>query len=456
MIVLLYSIILFFLCSCGGTTDAEDNSFEQSLQNNSSITKVERPITGFYSSNRDKGILDKTPNGKEDDIVYLLKKNNEDSYVDAIVAFQISSGSTEGSSSSEIDDAILENIYCFSKIADKGKNCIETIEFDMEDVKNGYAKKEIKISEGDVNEPEFYGLYTKNENNGNEATLLAKLHVYTYYEETYKINVFHVGQRFFFKNNFKSESNDFFNRLAVKIDYTETDYVLSQKAPGGYNKAYNYNIDGSYLAVKGSSKDECYENFADDIDVILDDIDQHSQSHYGSRIAVALGLATLNYWTFSNPTHFWDDEDEDYIVCKNDNDDVPLERTVYQITSIFSTDEFDCQGRYGTYGRTSLYTYTENGLWYFQEVDNFHPFNLSGTWTPGKLSDYIDLKCDVLMDYFKGALTPSMQHLEKHLSGGLGITIPLPLLSDKLKALVSLNAFNGGQRTKEEDRDYRR
>lgn len=465
MIFLLFSFLLIVLTGCGGTTDAESQSYTAEQGDPKKINGP-RPVTGFFIHASNPGLFDKIPNGTESDIVYLLKKKSEDGYVKATIAFPKSASSSgpESSSSDDSDEEApnLKNIYCFSKTSEmeeEGKeiDCNSPgqveITYDQSDIENGYVTKDIEIKEGNVGEPDFYGLYTYSKDSENKPTKLAKLHVYTYYEDEFRIKVLNVGNNFFLGNgNFEQISKSFFSYVAIKINYESENYELRTIRDDGYAKANDYGIDG-YLAVRGSRRDDCYEGnsnerlMIDDIELIKSDIEEH---RYDMRIAVGLGLPTRDYWTFSDPDPF---KDKDLEVCIDGSDDGFLRNTVYQITTIFSTPTFCARG----FSQRLLYAKNVGDLWYFMESDDFGQVDLqNGTWVRGRLRDYVDPECDVLMDLDRKLEDTSdktniknIQNIKFHLDGnGLGISNPIKS-GNKVTGYYSLNAYsrNGGGRT---------
>ena len=128
MILLLLSILLIVLSGCGGSTDAESQSVQETIKE-ALFPSPKIPSTGFYKSANDQGLFDKIPNGSDDDIVYLLQKKDEESYVNiSIVLPSLSSSSAKaGSSSSDEeseDNPISGDVYCFSRKIDMGKKLI--------------------------------------------------------------------------------------------------------------------------------------------------------------------------------------------------------------------------------------------------------------------------------------------------------------------------------------------
>ena len=125
MILLLLSVLLIVLSGCGGSTDAESQSVQESIKE-ALFPSPKIPSTGFYKSTNDHGLFDKIPNGSDDDIVYLLQRKDEKSYVNiSIVLPSLSSSSAKaGSSSSDEeyeDNPISGDVYCFSRKTDMGK-----------------------------------------------------------------------------------------------------------------------------------------------------------------------------------------------------------------------------------------------------------------------------------------------------------------------------------------------
>lgn len=460
MIFLLFSFLLIVLTGCGGTTDAESQSYTAEQGDPKKINGP-RPVTGFFIHASNPGLLDKIPNGKENDIVYLLKKNSEDGYVKATIAFP-KSASSSGAESSASDDSdeeapILKNIYCFSKTSEMEKGGKDTdcnspgqveITYDQSDIEKGYVTKEITIEEGNVGEPDFYGLYTYSKDSENKPTKLAKLHVYTYYEDDFRIRVLNVGPDFFLgKGNFETESKEFFSKAAINIIYEASNYDLRNMQPDGFTKADNYGIDG-YLAVRGSQRDDCYDEIIDDIEMMKNDIKDGNK--YGMRVAVGLGLPTRDYWTFSKP----DWEEEDFSVCRgNGEDGPPYQGRVYQITTVYSTPYGCATG----FTNKSVFAKKIGDDWHFKEFEPSEQVVLEGeNWTPGRLRDYVNPECNVLMDQERKLEDTqdkknikNNQNINFHLGGnGLGITNPIKS-GNKVTGYYSLNAYsrNGGGRT---------
>ena len=449
MIVYMFFLIVVSLCGCGGSSTGAESSFEDEAGGKGYVKKV-LPKTGFYKSNAlTKRAFDKLPESSEDDIVYLLKKDGENTSVIVKIALPMSSSSSDfdgSSNESQIDDAdpIWKNEYCVMKIGIE--KCIKNFEFDYDDIENGFLEGTFEIDEGFPGEPIFYGLYTYNRETENKKTKLSELHVYTYYEDTYKVNVIHVGERFFFNGNLKSESEKVFDPVAISVDYTQTEYELKNEVDGGYLKESQYGIDGSYLAVRGCKKELCYGFMEDDIDLILSSIQDQAWNEYGTRAAIALGLPTRKYWTFQESPWSW----EDYEVCYDYNDEIiPKQQTVYQITSLYSTDEYECDG-FGTDGKY-LFATKLNDDWYFKKQNNSSIPKLDfADWKKGQLRDFVNPECDVLME---SASSITNQYLDSHLDNALGIMVPIPDVSVSspydFKALVTLNRYNakGGGRT---------
>lgn len=456
MILLLLSILLIVLSGCGGSTDAESQSVQETIKE-ALFPSPKIPSTGFYKSANDQGLFDKIPNGSDDDIVYLLQKKDEESYVNiSIVLPSLSSSSAKaGSSSSDEeseDNPISGDVYCFSRKIDMGKKGEEIscdlagqveINYDKSDIKKGFVTKEnIKIVEGDVGEPAFYGLYTYNKNSEHKPTLLAELHVYTYYNDDFRIKVFNVGGNYYLNNTigktgktFQQVSEEFFAKAGINIIYEPETYDLRNMQSDGFSKADNYGIEG-YLAVRGSQRRDCYDKkIIDDVEMIIRDI---QEKKYDNRIAIGLGLETRNYWTFYEPNPF--PGDYDFEVCKDVGDDGFKVNTPYKITTVYSTPSRCATG----FTNKSLYAKKIGENWYFLEFDGFGQVDLvNGPWTAGRLRDYVDPECDVLME-LKGDL--NNQNFKFHFEGnGLGITKPI-ISNSKVSGYLSLNAYysNGG------------
>lgn len=460
MIFLLFSFLLIVLTGCGGTTDAESQSYTAEQGDPKKINGP-RPVTGFFIHASNPGLFDKIPNGAESDIVYLLKKKSEDGYVKATIAFPKSASSSgpESSSSDDSDEEApnLKNIYCFSKTSEmeeEGKkiDCNSPgqveITYDQSDIENGYVTKDIEIKEGNVGEPDFYGLYTYSKDSENKPTKLAKLHVYTYYEDDFRIRVLNVGSDFFLgKGNFETESKEFFSKAAINIIYESNNYELRDMQNDGFAKADNYGI-GGYLAVRGSRRNDCYENdnngirIIDDIAMIKKDIENKK---YDVRMVVGLGMPTRDFWTFSDPDPIL--RDEDLEVCKDGSDDGFFQGHIYQITTVFSTPT-DCAGGFS---RGLLYAKLKADGWHFMESDGFGQVDLeNGQWNRGRLRDYVDPKCNVLLDVDDRKLKdPKLSIREFHFEGnGLGITNPVKT-GNRVTGYYSLIEYseNGGGRT---------
>ncbi len=419
-----------FACGGGGSMLPEeafhDSAHDKNYQSGNSL------ITGFFKNDDDQGIFDGDPSIKQGGISYLLIKSGNTGYVNVKVSFSSSSSfnsSTSSTSTIEItnQNQLIENKYCISKISEY--NCIKEFSINEDDKKNGYKIVDFKTNEAYPGHPIYYGLYTFNEESQNEWTLLAELHTYAYFEDKFTINIFQLGKPFFLNDSFQKISKKTFERAGITITYQLQNYLLSDKLDGSSTKKINYGLDGSYLAIKASQREECYSTLKDDIDLIMDDLqnDAENYNYYGRRVALALGLPTHKYWTFEK-----DDFTGDIIPCLSPIDEeIPQENKEYLIQPIYSSEDSQCpifdSGK-------SISAKLNHSVWFFNDGNG---------WKEGLFTDYVETtQCLVLIEKESDL---NKQYLKPHLKGAIAITEPIQASNsvnyDDFAKLVSINKY---------------